>query len=102
MKPHDLEQFGCMLNRQRSGSGFMMDLQQTRSIKISDLLAIKCPTMILHSEHDSAVSIEHAYYAHENIPNAKLCVLDTWGHLIWLGKGSEKLYDVLLDFLGEH
>jgi pimeloyl-ACP methyl ester carboxylesterase len=95
----DIERFRRMNNRQRSGHGFMIDLEQTGQIAESDLQSIKCPTLILHSKHDSAVPIEHAYHAHEYIPHSKLSILENWGHLIWIGKGSEKMNDELAQFL---
>jgi pimeloyl-ACP methyl ester carboxylesterase len=99
IKADDFDSFRKMNNRQRSGHGFIIDLSQTGSISNSDLQAIQCPTLILHSENDSAVPIEHALNAHNNIPNSKLCILDTWGHLIWLGEGSNQLHEELLQFL---
>ncbi|TKC14906.1 alpha/beta fold hydrolase [Robertmurraya kyonggiensis] len=95
----DYDTFRKMNNRQRSGSGFLIDLSQTSSISVSDLQAIKCPTLIIHSEHDNAVLIEHAYHAHKHIPNSKLSILDSWGHLIWLGKGFDEWHKEMIQFL---
>lgn len=95
----DIDQFRQMNNRQRSGYGFMIDLSQTGQINKSDLESIKCPTLILHSKNDSAAPIDHAYHAQHNITNSKLCVLESWGHLIWLGKGSDMMHEELLKFL---
>jgi pimeloyl-ACP methyl ester carboxylesterase len=53
----------------------------------------------MHSKNDASVPVEHAYYAHRHIPNAKLSLLDSWGHLIWIGKGSEEMHHQLLEFL---
>lgn len=99
MNDDDMAWFQKMNSRQRSGHGFMIDLSQTSSLSISDLQSIQCPTLILHSQNDRAVPQEHAYHAHSNIPGSKLCMLDTWGHLIWLGKGSEQLNQEMLRFL---
>ena len=99
LRDEDFKKFIKMNSRQRSGHGFMIDLKQTSSVTISDLQAINCPTLILHSYNDSAVPIEHAYHASKHIQQAALCLLDTWGHLIWLGSGSEKVHEELLRFL---
>lgn len=96
---NDIEMFRKMNNRQRSGQGFMIDLSQTEEISEANLQSIQCPTIILHSINDSTASTEHAYHAHQNIKNSKLCVLESWGHLIWLGQGSEKMHDELIAFL---
>ncbi|XKG24231.1 alpha/beta hydrolase [Ureibacillus chungkukjangi] len=95
----DIEMFRQMNNRQRSGHGFMIDLSQTGEISETDLNLIKCPTLILHSINDSAAPIEHAHHAQNHITNSRLCILESWGHLIWLGQGSEKMYDELINFL---
>ncbi|SMF92476.1 Pimeloyl-ACP methyl ester carboxylesterase [Paenibacillus uliginis N3/975] len=95
----DINKFKEMIERQRSGQGFFIDLSQTGNITLSDLQSIKCPTLILHSQNDRAVSIEHAYNAHNNISNSKLCILNTWGHLIWLGQGVEEMNIELFAFL---
>lgn len=43
--------------------------------------------------------LEHPYYAHENIPSSELCLLDSWGHLIWLGKSSDETDKNTIKFL---
>ncbi|GGE60863.1 putative hydrolase YcgS [Priestia taiwanensis] len=95
----DIEMIRQMNSRQRSGRGFMLDLMQTGDISNLDLQRITCPTLILHSKNDHAVQMEHPNHAHAYIPNSTLCILDTWGHLIWLGKGSEKTHEELIAFL---
>lgn len=95
----DIEMFRKMNNRQSSGYGFMIDLSQTGTISEADLHSIKCPSLILHSINDSATPVDHAYHAQNNITNSKLCILDSWGHLIWLGRDSERMHDELIKFL---
>ena len=99
MVDNDIHEIRRMNNRQRSGYGFLIDLSQTKEITIKDLKAISCPTLIQHSKHDRAVPLEHAYYAHQQIPDSRLCLLDTWGHLMWLGKGAEEVNKKLIEFL---
>jgi len=98
----DRIRFKKMIDRQRSGSGFMIDLEQTGHDPAPDLAAVRCPALILHSVHDASVPVEHARHAHRLIPNAQLCELETWGHLIWIGKGSEEMHEKLFRFLGTH
>lgn len=88
-----------MNQRQRSGHGFMLDLEQTKSFALSDLQAILCHTLIIHSKHDQTVLPEHAHVAHALIPHSKLCLLESWGHLIWLGKDAETIDRELIAFL---
>src|SRR5699024_1555821 len=99
MADEDTDEIRRMNNRQRSGYGFVIDLSQTKEITREDLRAVSCPTLIQHSKHDGAVALEHAYYAHQQIPDSRLCLLDTWGHLIWLGQGSEEVNKKLIEFL---
>lgn len=91
-----------MNNRQRSGDGFFIDLVQINEVSTDNLQAISCPTLIMHSKHDGSVPLEHPYHAHEKIPTSELCLLDTWGHLIWLGKSSNETDDILIKFLKAH
>jgi pimeloyl-ACP methyl ester carboxylesterase len=95
----DVEAIRKMNNRQRSRYGFSIDLVQINEVSIDKLRAISCPTLIVHSKNDGSVPLEHPYFAHENIPSSELCLLDTWGHLIWLGKSSKEADESLIKFL---
>lgn len=97
----DLEEFRKMNSRQRSGSGFLIDLQQTAQLDAMYLRQIRCPVLIVHSKHDRAVRLDHALHASGAIPDALLLIVDTWGHLIWFGKGSELVHQETLAFLRE-
>jgi pimeloyl-ACP methyl ester carboxylesterase len=99
MNKDDVEAIRKMNNRQRSGFGFFIDLAQVNEITIEDLRAVTCPTLIMHSKHDGSVPLEHPYYAHENISSSELCLLDSWGHLIWLGKSSNETDENIINFL---
>lgn len=98
----DRDQFKKMLNRQQSGHGFLVDLEQTGHDLTSVLVTIQCPTLIMHSIHDASVSVAHARHAHQHIPNSLLCELDSWGHLIWLGEGATEMFHKLFAFLDNH
>jgi len=102
MTHEDIDEVRKMNNRQRSGYGFLIDLLQTKEITSKDLKAISSPTFIMHSKHDGAVPLEHAHYAHKQISNSELCILESWGHLIWLGKRSIGVKEKLADFLNRH
>ncbi|NRD79016.1 alpha/beta hydrolase [Bacillus sp. BRMEA1] len=99
MAAGDIDEIRKMNNRQRSGHGFLIDLLQTKEVTFKDLQAISCPTLIMHSKHDGAVSFEHAYYAQQQITDSEVCLLDSWGHLIWLGQESENVNEKLVEFL---
>ncbi|MFD4929526.1 alpha/beta fold hydrolase [Peribacillus butanolivorans] len=98
----DIEAIRRMNHRQRSGYGFYIDLEQINQITIEDLQAVSCPTLIMQSKYDGSVPLEHAYYAQTNIPSSELCLIDSWGHLIWLGKSSNETNYNLINFLRSH
>lgn len=95
----DVEAIRKMNNRQRSGFGFLLDLAQVNAITSDDLRAITCPTLMMHSKHDRSVHLDHAHYAQEQIPGSKLCILESWGHLIWLGASSAVTDETVIAFL---
>lgn len=95
----DWEAFRRMNNRQRPGHGFFIDLSQTGDIIPSELEKVRCPALVLHSKNDRLVPLEHAFHAHRHLPQSELRLLDTWGHLIWLGKGAEETDEAMLAFL---
>ncbi|MFK7681899.1 alpha/beta fold hydrolase [Priestia megaterium] len=88
-----------MNNHYRSGNGFLIDLVQVNQLSSTTLQAVACPTFIMHSKNDSAVPLEHAYFAHNNIEKAELCLLDSWGHLIWLGDNALEVNKEVVSFL---
>lgn len=95
----DIEEFTRMNDRQRSGAGFMIDLAQTDRLDSEHLKSIRCPVLIFHSRFDRSVPIEHAFYAYKLIPGSVIQILDAWGHLVWLGKGSGQMENELVSFL---
>ncbi|MCP3760957.1 alpha/beta hydrolase [Domibacillus sp. A3M-37] len=95
----DIEAIRKMNNRQRSGKGFLMDLDNSAAVTESDLKRIKCLTLIQASINDRSVSNAHAYFANLHIPSTTLKFYNTWGHLIWLGEGSTQVGDDVIAFL---
>ena len=58
--------------------------------------------LILHSQNDAVVPLDHQQLAHHHIRNAELLISDIWGHLLWLGQGSEEMSQRLIHFLNIH
>ncbi|WP_245541920.1 alpha/beta fold hydrolase [Salinicoccus albus] len=77
----------------------MIDLKQTGEISNSFLQNIRCPVLIMHSEYDASVSVEHAFYANDQIQDSRLYITPSWGHLIWLGKDKRNVNQRVLEFL---
>lgn len=99
---NDIEEVRKMNNRQRSGSGFLIDLLQTKEITAKEMSKIHAPTLIMHSPYDGAVPLEHPDEAHKQIRYSERYNPDTWGHLIWLGQDAEEAADYLVNFLADH
>ncbi|KKK37430.1 hydrolase [Mesobacillus campisalis] len=95
----DIEEVRKMNNRQRSGEGFFIDMKQVNEINVEKLQAVNCPALIMHSKNDGSVPVEHACHAFEHIESSELCLLDSWGHLIWIGKNTVEVNDQLVGFL---
>lgn len=89
------------LNRYRSKEGFMFDIDQHLE-KDSIFHKITCPTLIIHSEFDNTVPLDHALYANKMILNSRLIILQNdWGHLIWIGLDAKQSSNIILNFLRE-
>ncbi len=99
MDQNDVKEFKRMNTRQRSGHGFLIDIKQTSDLTDQDLKKITCPTLILHSKNDGFIPLDHPQHAHETIPLSELHLLDSWGHLIWLGTAAKERDEKLLSFL---
>jgi pimeloyl-ACP methyl ester carboxylesterase len=84
--------------KMRSGCGFINDLDQTISRNI--LSGVACPTLILHSEYDNSVPLNHPEKAKKNIKNSHMITYkNRWGHLLWLGEESKRPIEDLKGFL---
>jgi class 3 adenylate cyclase len=62
------------------------------------LPAVRVPTLILHREGDTRVSVDAARYAALVIPNAKLLELPGIDHLIWVGD-TDAIAEAAAEFL---
>jgi len=96
----DVKELRSMLKNFSSGAGFINDIDQ--NIDNDVISKIKCPILIIHSENDNSVSLEHAKYSHRMIKNSKIEVLQNeWGHLFWIGNDSEKSIRKTIIFIEE-
>lgn len=95
---HSEVAFRKMNNRQRSYSGFLIDLEQTQCDYSKELAAIQAPALIMHSQNDSSVPLCHPENAKTLIPHSEVCLLDSWGRLLWIGKHSAEYDQALVSF----
>ena len=85
----DIKELVSTMKYYNSKEGFLNDIDQNISNEI--ITKIKCPTLIIHSENDNSVSLDHAKYAKKMIENSKIEILQNeWGHLFWIGTDSKK------------
>lgn len=99
MNEQSAAELSQMYDRQRSHSGFLIDLEQTQDDYAGELTRITAPALIMHSRNDNAVPVSHAEHAAKHIPHSELYILDSWGHLIWIGKHADDYEAKLLSFL---
>ncbi|WP_050180080.1 alpha/beta fold hydrolase [Domibacillus robiginosus] len=102
VEEEDIEEVRKMNCRQRSGAGFLQDLKSPSLLTERDLSRLLCPVLVQASVNDRSVSTAHAYFAKAHIPNAELKFYNTWGHLIWLGRGSQQVHEDAVSFLKAH
>lgn len=57
---------------------------------------IKCPTLVICGKKDSA-NMKSAYYLADNIPNAKLKIIENTGHIV-----NEENPKILAEILNEY
>ena len=100
LKKDDARELISTLKHYNSGKGFLNDVDQ--KIVEERLKRIECPTLIVHSENDSSVPLEHDQHANEMIQNSKLRILQNeWGHLFWIGEDSKKAIESIMEFIEE-
>ncbi|MCT4784779.1 alpha/beta fold hydrolase [Exiguobacterium aestuarii] len=88
VSPYDIFLLKRVANQMAFGLGAQFDLKQRVSSEV--LLGVTCPTYIIHSKNDKAVPVRHAHYAKRLIPHAQLTILNSPGHLIWVGRQARK------------
>ena len=100
LNKHDINELIATFKTYNSKNGFLNDIDQ--NISDDTLVAISCPTLIIHSENDTSVLLEHATHANKMIKNSKIEVLQNeWGHLFWIGEDSGASIGKVLRFIEE-
>nr|WP_251130130.1 MULTISPECIES: alpha/beta hydrolase [unclassified Exiguobacterium] len=86
--PYDIFLLKRVASQMAFGLGAQFDLRQ--QVTDEALLGVTCPTYIVHSKNDKAVPVRHAHHAKRLIPHAQLTILNSPGHLIWIGRQARK------------
>lgn len=100
LKKSDVKELISTMKHYNSKNGFLNDIDQYINDEI--ITKIQCPTLIIHSENDSSVSIEHAEHSNKMIKNSKIETLQNeWGHLFWIGADSKNSIEKTIEFIKE-
>lgn len=100
LKKEDIQELVASMKYYNSKMGFLNDIDQNINDEL--ITKIKCPTLIIHSENDSSVSLEHAKYSNKMIENSKIEILQNdWGHLFGIGADSKKSIEKTIEFIKE-
>jgi len=98
LKKDDIQELISSMKYYNSKTGFLNDIDQ--NINDGLITKIKCPTLIIHSENDNSVSLEHPKHANNMIENSKIEILQNeWGHLFWIGNDSKKSIKKTVEFI---
>ena len=102
-RPHklnkeDIRELVSAIKHYNSKNGFLNDINQ--DISEEALTKIKCPTLIIHSENDNSVSLDHPEHANNLIENSNIVFLQNeWGHLFWIGTESKTSIERTIKFI---
>lgn len=100
LKKIDIKELVSTMKFYNSKMGFLNDIDQNINDEI--ITKIKCPTLIIHSENDSSVPLEHAKYSNQMITSSKIEILQNdWGHLFWIGADSKSSIEKTIEFIKE-
>ncbi len=100
LKKENIQELVSTMKYYNSKMGFLNDIDQNINDEL--ITKIKCPTLIIHSENDNSVSLEHPKYANKMIENSKIEILQNeWGHLFWIGTDSKESIEKTIEFIEE-
>jgi pimeloyl-ACP methyl ester carboxylesterase len=73
--------------------GLANDLAQFAALAESpaEYAQIACPTLVMHGRLDGNVPVEHAQWVADAVPGARLEVVETCGHLLWMSDDAPRL-----------
>jgi len=98
LKKDDIQELISAMKHYNSKKGFLNDINQ--DIADVTITKVKCPTLIIHSENDNSVSLEHPENANRMIENSTIEILQNeWGHLFWIGTDSRKSIEKIMRFI---
>lgn len=101
LKKDDIQELISTMKFYNSKMGFLNDIDQNINNEV--ITKIKCPTLVIHSENDNSVPLEHAKYANKMIEKSRIEILQNeWGHLFWIGTDSKRSIEKIIAFIKEY
>ena len=82
--------------------GLHNDLKQFARLGVYPVEQIRCPTLVVHGRYDGNVPFSHAEFVGQNVPGARMFVLETCGHLLWMSDEADAARQEVMSFLEEH
>ncbi len=79
----------------RSGTGFMLDLQN----EVSDLASIQAAVLVLHTPNDKAVPPRHAQRIGAEVAHSTVVAVPAESHLLWIGAAAQEVWERRLAFM---
>ncbi len=94
--------FDCAVPLSARKVGLHNDLKQFARLAVYPVERIGCPTLVVHGRHDGNVPFSHAEFVGQNVPGARMFVLETCGHLLWMSDEADAARQEVMSFLNEH
>ncbi len=94
--------FDCALPLSVRKVGLDNDLKQFARLGVYPVERIECPTLVVHGRYDGNVPFSHAEFVGQNVPGARMFVLETCGHLLWMSDEADAARQEVMSFLHEH
>ncbi len=94
--------FDCAVPLSVRKVGLDNDLKQFARLGVYPVGQIGCPTLVVHGRYDGNVPFSHAEFVGHNVPGARMFVLETCGHLLWMSDEADAARQEVMTFLKEH
>jgi len=94
--------FDCAVPLSVRKVGLDNDLKQFARLGVYPVERIECPTLVVHGRYDGNVPFSHAEFVGQNVPQARMFVLETCGHLLWMSDEADAARQEVMSFLNEH
>lgn len=78
------------------------ELENLKNLPEYEFNKLECPCLFIHGKNDGDVSVNHAEFACNRIPNCTLISLEDTDHLLWLSPHYKKAKNDLISFISKY